>query len=98
MGGENPGRADNVVRVRYFSTQENIIATLTITTTAPQDARIVVAFGKYLGLGRNATAAEVKAEVIAFIRLTVAAQEKEAAVKTATNTAVAGLTDLGQPT
>lgn len=74
------------------------MATLTINTTAPQDVRIAKAFGTYLGLGRNATAAEVKAEVINFIRLTVEAQEKAAAVKAATDTATAGLTTLGQPT
>lgn len=80
------------------------MATLTITTTGAQDARIVVAFGRLLGTKdaqgapRNATAAEVKAEIINFIRLTVAAQEQAAAVSAATATAVAGLTDLGQPT
>lgn len=74
------------------------MATITITTTAAQDARIVKAFGTYLGLGRNATAAEVKAEIIAFLRLTVQAQEEAAATQTAIATAKAALTPLGQPT
>lgn len=61
------------------------MATLTITTTASQDARIVVAFGAELGLRdaqgviRNATAAEVKAAVIAYITQVVLEREKTAA-------------------
>ena len=57
------------------------MATLTITTTAPQDSRIVAAFGTYLGLKdaqgvpRVATAAEVKANVIAYITGVVHGQE-----------------------
>ena len=43
------------------------MATLTISTTAPQDARIVKAYGAKLGLGRNATGAEVKAHIISEI-------------------------------
>ena len=56
------------------------MATMTITTTGPQDARIVVAFGSKLGLGRNATAAEIKADVINYIRVIVQDQEKIAVV------------------
>ncbi len=56
------------------------MATLTITTTASQDARIVVAFGAYLGLGRNATAAEIKADVIDYVRRTVQSQERQAVI------------------
>lgn len=41
---------------------------LTITTTAPQDTRIVAAFGARIGKVGNATAAEVKAEVIRIIK------------------------------
>jgi len=41
------------------------MGTLTITTTAPQDARLVAAYGSILGLGRSATAAEIKADIIA---------------------------------
>lgn len=74
------------------------MATLTITTTAQQDARIVAAFGKYLGLPGNATAAQVKAEVFAFIRLVVMNQEKVAAEAAAIVSANAGLTDLGSAT
>ncbi len=40
------------------------MGTLTINTTGAQDAIIVAAVGGMLGLGRNATAAEVKAMVI----------------------------------
>ena len=47
------------------------MSVLTITTTAPQDARIIVAYGAKLGLGRNATAAEVKAHIISEIKQTV---------------------------
>lgn len=55
------------------------MGTLTITTTAQQDARIVAAFGVELGLGRNATAAEVKAAVIQRgLREVVQRQEMQA--------------------
>lgn len=74
------------------------MATLTITTTAPQDARIVAAFGTYLGLGRNATAAEVKQEVINYLTLLVRAQEENAAVNSAIVTAKASVTSLGAVT
>lgn len=37
------------------------MATVTITTTAPQDTRLAPAFGDLLRLGRNATTPEVKA-------------------------------------
>ena len=47
------------------------MAVLTITTTAPQDARIVAAYGSKLGLGRNATGAEVKAHIISEIKQVV---------------------------
>lgn len=40
------------------------MGTLTITTTGAQDAIIVAAVGGMLGLGRNATGAEVKAMII----------------------------------
>ncbi len=54
------------------------MATLTITTSPAQDARIVVAFGKRLGLGRDATGAEVKQQIIQF--LINAVQEQEVTV------------------
>jgi hypothetical protein len=74
------------------------MATYTFNTTAGQDARIGPAFGKYLGLPGNASAAQVKAEVIAFIRLKVLEYEKIAAVQTATDAAIAALTDFTPPT
>lgn len=55
------------------------MATLTITTTSQQDARIVAAFGAELGLGRNATAAEVKAAIINYVKTVVYEREKAAA-------------------
>lgn len=64
------------------------MATLTITTTAAQDARIVAAFGKQLGLGRDATLAEVKAAIIQYVTNAVQAQEQI----TAAATALAGVT------
>lgn len=57
------------------------MGTLTINTTAPQDARIVVAFGKRLGLPGNASAAQVKAAVIEFIRHVVEIHEREEATR-----------------
>lgn len=56
------------------------MATLTINTTAPQDARLVVAFGAKIGLGRNATASEIKADIINYIRAVVFDQERLAVV------------------
>lgn len=53
------------------------MATLTITTTAPQDARVAPAFGAHLNLGRNATAPEVKAAVIAWVSRIVLQYEIE---------------------
>lgn len=58
------------------------MATLTITTTGAQDSRIVAAFGKRLNLGRDATAAEVKAAVIQFVVGAVVEQEQLAAAAT----------------
>lgn len=55
------------------------MGTLTITTTAPQDARLVVAYGYILGLGRNATAAEIKAYQIQRIRNDVENYERSVA-------------------
>lgn len=59
------------------------MATLTITTTGAQDARIVVAFGHKLGFPRNATAAEVKADVIEYIKGVVLADERRIAAEAA---------------
>ena len=47
------------------------MATVTITTTAPQDARLAPAYGAKLGLGRNATTAEVKAYLIGVLQADV---------------------------
>ena len=61
------------------------MGSFTITTTAPQDARLVDAYGKYLNLGRNATGAEVKANIIESIKQIVHDQEYivlEAAITT----------------
>ena len=44
------------------------MASVTITTTAPQDARLTVAFGDFLHPGSNATTAEVKAYLIEHMR------------------------------
>jgi len=52
------------------------MATLTITTTSSEDARIAKAFGRQLSLGRNATAAEVKAGLIDFVKTVVRNSER----------------------
>ena len=66
------------------------MATFTLTTPGAQDARIVAAFGKRLGLGRDATGAEVKQQIIQF--LINAVQEQEAAA--AAQSAVAGVSPV----
>lgn len=55
------------------------MATLTINTSAAEDARLAVAFGKYLSLGRNATGPEVKAAIIAWVKGVVNDQEYQVA-------------------
>lgn len=60
--------------------------TLTITTTGPQAARIAAAYGAVLGLGRNATEPEVKAEVIRHLRAVVISQEQQTAIRQLTDT------------
>jgi hypothetical protein len=61
------------------------MATVTITTTAPQDARLGPAYGAKLGLRdangdpRNATVAEVKAYLIAVLQADVRNYEYEQA-------------------
>lgn len=64
-------------------------ATLTINTTAGEDTRIAVAFGKKLGLPGNASAGQIKADVIVYIQTVVADQERIAASLTANGTPVA---------
>ena len=44
------------------------------------DARIVAAFGVYLGMARNATAGEVKTAVIKFVKEVVRNAETKAAI------------------
>ena len=51
------------------------MSTLTITTTAAQDARFVAAVGQSQGLGRDATGPEAKALVIQLLRQFVQQQE-----------------------
>jgi hypothetical protein len=51
------------------------MAVTTITTTAAQDVRMTVAFGHKLGLGRDATAAEIKADLIAYATRVVTEDE-----------------------
>jgi hypothetical protein len=55
------------------------MATVTITTTAPQDARLTVAFGDYLHPGRNATTQEVKDWLIEQLRVVVRSYEDRVA-------------------
>jgi hypothetical protein len=50
-----------------LSSKGNNMAVTTINTTPAQDARMVVAFGNKLGLGRNATAAEIKQAMIDWL-------------------------------
>lgn len=76
------------------------MGTLTINTTTAQDARIQAAFGARLGTvdgngdPRDATGAEVRAEIVNLIKTIVLQYEKnEAAVA-----AEAGVTDLGDVT
>jgi len=56
------------------------MAVVTITTTAPQDARLGPAFGKLLNGGGTASAAEVKTWLIAQLRSVVQAYEQQEAV------------------
>jgi hypothetical protein len=55
------------------------MATLTITTSGADDTRIAAAVGTYLNLGRSATAAEVKAEMVRYLKWLVQAGENQAA-------------------
>lgn len=64
-------------------------AVTTITTTAPEDARIVVAFGDYLHVGRNATQGEVAGAVRAWVASVVANYETEQARRSISITPIA---------
>lgn len=55
------------------------MATTTINTTAGEDARLVVAFGTFLRLGRNATQAEITAYLRQVLTNIVIQQEQLAA-------------------
>ena len=55
--------------------------TVTFTFDAAQGARIATAYGTYLGLGRPATLAEVKADFVERLSYIVEQQEKTAAEK-----------------
>lgn len=57
------------------------MAVTTITTTAAEDARMVVAFGARLDLGRNATAAEIKADLRIYAAQVVREEEAKAAYR-----------------
>lgn len=56
------------------------MASITITTTAQQDARLTVAFGEFLHPGTNATAADVKAWIISELRRVVQEYEQRQAI------------------
>ena len=64
------------------------MATLTITTTAAQDTRISAAFGE--GFNGNATAAQVKADIVEYIKTRVLSYEQRQAAATA----LAGITPI----
>ena len=66
------------------------MGTLTITTTAQQDQRLIAAYGRLLGTSdqdgnpRNATGAEIKAAVLQQMRDVVITFEQRRAIEAAT--------------
>lgn len=70
------------------------MATITITTTAPQQQRLQAAFGKKLNLGRDATGPEIKQQILRFLINVVQEYERQDAI----NTAIAGLPPPIDPT
>lgn len=52
---------------------------MTITTSAADAQRLATAIGAKLGLGRDATGAEIKAETVAYLVSIVRSQEAQAA-------------------
>lgn len=56
------------------------MASITITTTAQQDARLTVAWGDFLHPGQNASAADVKAWLISELRRVVHEYEQRQAI------------------
>ncbi len=71
------------------------MASTTFTYTAGQGARMATAYGKELGLGQDASAAQIKAEIWNQVRAVVLKWEKQTAETAALATADAALTDLG---
>ncbi len=69
------------------------MGTLTINTTAPQDARLVKAFGAELNLPGNATPAQIRAAVLQYLKDVVKRQERKAAT-IAANIAADAVTDI----
>ncbi len=63
------------------------MASVTITTTSQDDARLAPAYGALLGLGRNATAAEIKGWLIQAMKTTVQNYEIQQASQSAAQTA-----------
>ena len=60
------------------------MSTLTITTDSGQDARLAPAFGNKLGLEGNANAAQIKADIIEYIKGVVHSYEtRQAAIAAA---------------
>ena len=57
------------------------MASITISTTPAQDARIKAAVGTYLGLQRDANVGEIKQQMIGHIRQIVHDQERRAAIE-----------------
>lgn len=53
------------------------MAQITINTTPAQDARLTHCFGIYLGLGRDATGAEVKKALTDWMEVTVRKVESD---------------------
>lgn len=64
------------------------MATLTITTAGPQDARIAAAFGAKLGLEGNANGAQIKADIVAYVKGVVQSYESQQAAIAAANAVV----------
>lgn len=51
------------------------MATMTINTSGAEDTRLAAAFGKYLGLAGNASAAQIKTATISWLTEIVRSQE-----------------------
>jgi len=64
------------------------MATLTINTTGAQDSRIVAAFGAKLGLPGDASAAQVKADLIGYLKGVVQSYETQQAAIAAADAVV----------